>query len=132
MSEKDPRRNADGTIRKGYSLNTKGRPKGTTGNKHKASKANLENMLLKEGLASMKAIKAMADKAAESGDLTTAFKCYVFVADKYYQLVIHNDRIEMQAIKDEEQARLKQQKLDAETTEDPSTYQNVIVTFGTA
>lgn len=127
----DERRNPDGTIKKGHSLNLRGRPKGSgKGTKHRHSKATLETMLMSTGPAALRAIKKMADEQLAKGNVNHAFKCYVFIADKYYQLVMHNDKIEIQAIKDEEQRKLKAQQQRDEDSEEESTYQNVIVSFG--
>lgn len=126
-------RNPDGTYPKGKSGNLRGRPKGAgKGTKHKHAKSTLETMLLTSGLASLKAIKKMADEELAKGNVNHAFKCYVFIADKYYQLVMHNDKLEIQAIKDEEQRKLKAQQQRDEDSEEDSTFQNVIVTFGSA
>ncbi len=129
----DERRNPDGTIKKGHSLNLRGRPKGSgKGNKHKHAKASLETLLMSSGPAAIRAIKKMADEEMAKGNINHAFKCYVFIADKYYQLVMHNDKVEIQAIKDEEQRKLKAQQQRDEDSEEENTYQNVIVTFGSA
>jgi hypothetical protein len=133
MSDVTPlERNPDGTFPKGKSGNLKGRPRGTKGNKHKHAKASLETLLMSSGPAAIRAIKKMADEEMAKGNINHAFKCYVFIADKYYQLVMHNDKIEIQAIKDEEQRKLKAQQQRDEDSEEENTYQNVIVTFGSA
>jgi hypothetical protein len=129
MSEVEKVRDDKGRFKAGVSGNAKGRPKGTTGNKQRAAKASLENLLMKEGPDALRKIKEIADKALLSGELNQAMKCYVFISEKYYQLVIHNDRVEIQQIKDEQARALKQQQQEAEDTEDESTYQNVVVSF---
>lgn len=86
-------RNPDGTIKKGHSLNLKGRPRGT---KNSASKALLENLAHKYGTASFKEIYNMGKDAQEKGDLVTAFKCYSFVSGQFVTITLHNDRMEMQ------------------------------------
>lgn len=126
-------RDDKGRFKKGVSGNLAGRRKGAgKGTKHKHAKSTLETMLLSTGLASLKAIKKMADDELLKGNINHAFKCYVFIADKYYQLVMHNDKLEIQAIKDEEQRKLKAQQQRDEDSEEDSTFQNVIVTFGSA
>ena len=126
-------RDDKGRFRKGVSGNLAGRRKGSgKGNKHRHSKANLETLLMSSGPAAIRAIKKMADEEMAKGNINHAFKCYVFIADKYYQLVMHNDKVEIQAIKDEEQRKLKAQQQRDEDSEEENTYQNVIVTFGSA
>jgi hypothetical protein len=125
-------RDDKGRFKRGVSGNVKGRPRNTKGNKHKHAKQTLETMLMSTGPAALKAIKKMADEELAKGNVNHAFKCYVFIADKYYQLVMHNDKVEIQAIKDEEQRKLKAQQQQDEDSEEDSTFQNVIVTFGSA
>ena len=129
MSEVEKVRDDKGRFKAGVSGNAAGRPKGTKGNKHRAAKASLENLLMKEGPEALRKIKEIADQALVKGELNQAMKCYVFISEKYYQLVIHNDRVEIQQIKDEQARALKQQQQEAEDTEDESTYQNVVVSF---
>lgn len=86
-----PRDNA-GRFVKGKSGNIKGRPKGSKG---KASKQRLDALLNKVGPESILQIKKMADLAFTKGDLVTGFKCYFALADKYYQLTIHNEKMEI-------------------------------------
>lgn len=75
--------------------NLRGRPRGTKG-KQKHSKATLENMLFKFGPDALKKIMTMANEALVKGDATTAFKCLVFISGKYYELVVHNEKISIQ------------------------------------
>lgn len=75
--------------------NLRGRPRGTKG-KQKHSKATLENMLFKFGPDALKKIMTMANEALAKGDATTAFKCLVFISGKYYELVVHNEKISIQ------------------------------------
>ena len=75
--------------------NKAGRPKGSKA-KHKHSKVTLENLLFKYGADSIKKIMAMANEALVKGDTTTAFKCLVFISGKYYELVVHNEKISIQ------------------------------------
>ena len=76
--------------------NLKGRPKNSKGSKHKASKATLENKLNKFGPEALEEIMKLGRDALSKGDVGTAIKCFIYVGDKYYQLTIHNDRIEVQ------------------------------------
>lgn len=86
-------RNPDGTIKKGHSLNLKGRPRGT---KNSASKAKLENLADKFGTLAFKEIYNMGKDAQEKGDLVTAFKCYSFVSGQFVTITLHNDRMQLQ------------------------------------
>lgn len=117
-------RDESGRFRKGVSGNPNGRKKGTTGSKHKASKARLETLLMKHGPESITAIKEMAQLALEKGDLNTAFKCHIWIGDKFYQLVIHNEKVQIQELKD------KQKEDDEEDHSDEGeTFHNVEISF---
>lgn len=101
-------RDDKGRIKPGHTLNANGRPKNTKGSKHKFSKAKLENLLNKFGPEAIQQIMEIGQKALSQGDIGTALKTFVWIGDKYYQLTIANDRIEIQ-----EQKR-QQDKEDAE------------------
>ena len=107
MSE-EVKRDSSGKFVKGVSGNPLGRSKGTKGVKHRASKAKLENLLNKFGPEAIQQIMEIGQKALSQGDIGTALKTFVWIGDKYYQLTIANDRIEIQ-----EQKR-QQDKEDAE------------------
>ena len=91
--------------------NKAGRPKGSKA-KHKHSKVTLENLLFKYGADSIKKIMAMANEALVKGDTTTAFKCLVFISGKYYELVVHNEKISIQ----EKQLKEKESKEEEESS----------------
>lgn len=104
-------RDDKGRFKKGSeSPNKFGRPKGTKGSKHKASKAKLESLLLSEGPEAILKIKEIAEKALLDKDLSTAFKCYVWIGDKYYSVIIHNDKLEIQQARDEEYRAFKERQ----------------------
>lgn len=127
-------RDEKGRFKKGISPNAKGRPRGTKGVKHRMSKAALENMLHKDGLWAFKELRKLAEQAIAKGDLNTAFKCLVTIGDKYYQLTIHNDKVEIQAMKDAEAKKLKAQK-ESQIEEDGDEtidYSNVVISFPVA
>lgn len=127
-------RDEKGRFKKGISPNAKGRPKNTKGVKHKFSKAALENMLHKDGLWAFRELRKLAEEAIKKGDLNTAFKCLVTIGDKYYQLTIHNDKVEIQAMKDAEAKKLKAQK-ESQIEEDGDEaidYSNVVISFPVA
>lgn len=95
-SSKVVERDEKGRFKRGAaSPNPRGRRVGSKG-KHKASKMTLENMLFKAGPDALKKIMTMANEALAKGDATTAFKCLVFISGKYYELVVHNEKISIQ------------------------------------
>jgi hypothetical protein len=98
--------------------NLRGRPKGSKA-KHKHSKTTLENLLFKYGADSIKKIMTMANEALAKGDTTTAFKCLVFISGKYYELVVHNEKISIQ----------EKQLKDKEVDEDDSSNNYTTVEF---
>lgn len=95
-----------------------GRPKGSKG-KHKHSKQTLENMLFKAGPDALKKIMTMANEALVKGDATTAFKCLVFISGKYYELVVHNEKISIQ------EKQLKEKEKDTEEDDSSNGYTTV-------
>lgn len=98
--------------------NLRGRPRGTKG-KQKHSKATLENMLFKFGPDALKKIMTMANEALVKGDATTAFKCLVFISGKYYELVVHNEKISIQ------EKQLKEKEKDTEEDDSSNGYTTV-------
>lgn len=112
-------RDDKGRFKKGSeSPNRKGRPVGSRG-KHKFSKQTLENMLFKFGPDALKKIMTMANEALVKGDTTTAFKCLVFISGKYYELVVHNEKISIQ------EKQLKDKEKDTEEEESSNGYTTV-------
>lgn len=112
--------------------NLKGRPKGTKGVKHRNSKAALETQMHKDGLWSFRKLREIAEKAMKDGDMNLAVKVLVMIGNKYFELTLHNDKVEMQAIKDAEARKLKEKKLidiDENGDEDVD-YSNVVINFG--
>lgn len=99
--------------------NPAGRKKGTKGSKHKASKAKLETLLMQGGPESFKAIQEIANKALAEGDIGTALRCHFFVGTKYYELILHNDRIEIQELKRIQKEKDSEQEQDDEVFEAP-------------
>lgn len=93
MAEEDIKRDQSGKFRKGVSGNPAGRKKGT---KNSASKAKLDNLADKYGSMAFKKIFEMGEAAAAKGDMTTAYRCYSFVAGQYVTITIHNDRMQLQ------------------------------------
>lgn len=98
--------------------NKAGRPKGSKA-KHKHSKQTLENLLFKYGADSIKKIMTMANEALAKGDATTAFKCLVFISGKYYELVVHNEKISIQ------EKQLKEKEKDTEEDDSSNGYTTV-------
>lgn len=91
MAKKEDIRNDDGTIKKGFSLNPKGRPRNS---KNQASKQKLDNLADKYGSLALKKIFEMGEAALAKGDTNTAYRCYSFVAGHYVTITLHNDRME--------------------------------------
>lgn len=83
-------RNEDGTIKKGFSLNPKGRPRNS---KNQVSKQKMDNLADKYGSMAFKELFLMGKDAQEKGDNALAYKCYAFVAGQYVTITLHNDRI---------------------------------------
>ena len=98
--------------------NKAGRPKGSKA-KHRHSKQTLENMLFKAGPDALKKIMTMANEALAKGDATTAFKCLVFISGKYYELVVHNEKISIQ------EKQLKEKGKDTEEDDSSNGYTTV-------
>lgn len=115
----DEIRNNDGTFKKGKSGNERGRPKGAAG---KHSKAKLDSMTNVAGPRSFKKLQDLADKLEERGDLMGAVKIHVFIAGKWFELVFHNEKVELQ--------RAKQSDVDDMTDTQEETYEGVVVKFG--
>ena len=118
-----PVRDDKGRFAKGKSGNPRGRKKGTTGNKHKFAKQSLENMLFKFGPEALKNIMKMAQDAMQKNDGVTAFKCLVFISGKYYDLIVHNEKISIQ------EAQMKAKAESEEESQDTSDNGQVEVTF---
>lgn len=118
-SSKVVERDEKGRFKRGAaSPNPRGRRKGSKG-KHLHSKQTLENMLFKAGPDALKKIMQMANEALAKGDATTAFKCLVFISGKYYELVVHNEKISIQ------EKQLKDKEKDTEEEESSNGYTTV-------
>lgn len=111
-----------GKFKAGVSGNKNGRPKGSGGNKHKASRAKLETLLMKYGPEAIQEIMKLGQAAIAKGDIGTAFKTFVWIGDKYFALTVQNDKLEIQQIKDK-------QKIDEEDTDEGETFHNVEISF---
>jgi len=115
IQDKVIERDNKGRFKRGAaSPNKRGRPVGSKA-KHKFSKQTLENLLFKFGADSIKKIMDMANQALAKGDTTTAFKCLVFISGKYYELIVHNEKVSIQ------ERQLKEKEKDSEDEEDNST-----------
>lgn len=90
-------RNSDGTFRKGApSPNPAGRGKGK---KSEVTYNKLKSDYDKQGKLALDRIMEIADKLFEAGQLSSALKAYVFVADKKYQLTIHDHKLYIEEVK---------------------------------
>lgn len=116
-------RDDKGRIKKGHSLNLAGRPKGSGGNKHKASRSKLETLLMKYGPEAIQEIMKLGQAAIAKGDIGTAFKTFVWIGDKYFALTVQNDKLEIQQIKD------KQKEDEEDHSDEGETFHNVEISF---
>lgn len=89
------------------SPNPSGRPKHS---KNKVSKNKLDNLLLKAGPDAIDQIMTIMKEAALAKDWHLAMKAGVWIGDKYYQLVLHNEKLEL--------AQVQKDKPSAEDEED--------------
>jgi hypothetical protein len=115
----DQIRNPDGTIKKGHTLNRNGRPVGAKG---KHSKAKLESLLNLAGPSSLKKLQELAATLEERGDVGAAIKIHVYLSGKWFELLIHNEKVELQ--------RAKQSDVDDMADTQEETYEGVVVKFG--
>ena len=106
----DDRRNPDGTIKKGHTINKNGRPKNAKG---KYAKVKMENLLAKAGPESLQMIMDAAKKLMEQGQLSAGAKLLIPVLDKWYSLTIYNDKIQIA----EEKGKKAQDEDDEESFE---------------
>jgi hypothetical protein len=113
------KRDEKGRPVKGQSLNPSGRPRGSKG---KHSKAKLESMLSLAGPQSLKKLQELATTLEERGDVGAAIKIHVYLSGKWFELLIHNEKVELQ--------RAKQSDVDDMADTQEETYEGVVVKFG--
>lgn len=113
-------RNSKGQFPRGVSGNPLGRTKGAKG---KHSKAKLDSMLNLAGPTSLKKLQEIAEKYELKGDLGGAMRIHVFIAGKWMELLIHNEKIELQKAKESDVKELENTPAEE--------YQGVVVKFGT-
>lgn len=94
---KEIKRNPDGTVAKGNSLNPSGRPKGK---KSEVAYNKLKADYDKQGKHALDRITEIADALFKKGELLQAMKGYIFVADKKYQITIHDHKLYLEEVKD--------------------------------
>lgn len=94
VDEEEIKRDSKGRIKKGYSLNAKGRPKGTTS---KLNENRLTNLLNKHGVEALTEIMRLAQIEAAKGNSATAIKAYAVVFDKYVQSVHKQQAADLKA-----------------------------------
>lgn len=92
--EEEIKRDSKGRVKKGYSLNAKGRPKGTTS---KLNENRLTNLLNKHGVEALTEIMRLAQIEAAKGNSATAIKAYAVVFDKYVQSVHKQQAADLKA-----------------------------------
>jgi hypothetical protein len=112
-------RDSAGKFKKGVSGNPAGRKVGAKG---KHSKAKLESMLSLAGPASLKKLQELAATLEERGDVGAAIKIHVYLSGKWFELLIHNEKVELQ--------RAKQSDVDDMADTQEETYEGVVVKFG--
>lgn len=115
----DEIRDDKGKFRKGVSGNRNGRPVGSKG---KHSKAKLESMLSLAGPASLRKLQELAEKLELKGDVGAAIKIHVYLSGKWFELLIHNEKVELQ--------RAKQSDVEDMADTQEETYEGVVVKFG--
>jgi hypothetical protein len=114
------KRDPSGKFVKGApSPNKLGRPRGTKGSKHKISRAKLETLLMSAGPESFKQIQEIAALALANQDIGTALRCHFFIGQKFYELVVHGDRLEVQELKRIQKEKDSEQEQDDEVFEAP-------------
>lgn len=94
-------RNDKGRFIKGVSGNPNGRGKGSQSKLNKTKMVTLAN---KHGIKSFEDIVRLGKKAEKEGQLTTALKAAMFVAEKYLQLILQQDKtaLELQKLRTKE------------------------------
>jgi hypothetical protein len=114
------KRDPSGKFVKGApSPNKSGRPKNTKGSKHKVSRAKLETLLMSAGPESFKQIQEIAALALANKDIGTALRCHFFIGQKFYELVVHGDRLEVQELKRLQKEKESEDEQDDEVFEAP-------------
>lgn len=120
------KRKKNGTFRRGQSGNLKGRPKNT---KNKHSEEKLTSLLNRGGAAGIQMVTKIMYEAYEKEDRNLAMKCGVWLGEKYYQVTLHNQKLEMQRLADKKKEKVSEE--DEEEVED-YTKTGVVFTFGAA
>lgn len=126
----DSIRDESGKFKKGVSGNAKGRPRNTKGSKHKYAKSTFENKLNKAGPEAFDEIMAIGREARAAGDIGTALRCFMWVGGKQYEMIVHNDRIEIQELKRIQKEKESEDEQDDEVFEAPQvsfSFQPVVV-----
>lgn len=97
----DIERLPDGKFPAGVSGNKNGRPKGTAA---KAAKKGLDKKLKQLGPEAFDIAKEIMLEARAEGDNSTALKAAIWIGDKYYQLTLHNEKLEIAEQKDKQKS----------------------------
>lgn len=91
--EEAPKRDAKGRFIKGISGNSAGRGKGK---QSKLNKVKMVTALNKHGIASLEAIVRIAKKAEKDGQLATSMKGHSFIAEKYLNAVVQQEKLALE------------------------------------
>lgn len=113
------KRKKNGQFRRGVSGNVKGRP---VRSKNKHSKEKLESLVNRGGAAGLQMIMKIMKEAYDAEDKNLAVKCAVTLADKYYHLTLHNEKLEIQKT----EAKKKTTKSDDIDEEDSNDFGQVV------
>lgn len=89
-------RDESGRFKSGVSGNKNGRPKGK---KSEVAYNKLKADYDKQGKHALDRITEIADMLFKKGEYISAMKGYIFVADKKYQLTIHDHKIYLEEVK---------------------------------
>lgn len=87
------KRRKSGQFKRGQSGNPNGRPRSS---KNKHSKEKLESLVNRGGASGLQMIMKIMKEAYDDKDKNLALKCAVTMADKYYHLTLHNEKLEIQ------------------------------------
>lgn len=87
------KRRKSGQFKRGQSGNPKGRP---VSSKNRHSKDKLEALVNRGGASGLQMIMKIMKEAYDDKDKNLAVKCAVTLADKYYHLTLHNEKLEIQ------------------------------------
>ena len=116
------KRRKNGQFRRGVSGNPAGR-KPSSKNRH--SKAKLDTMIERGGVAGIKMAMKIMQEAYAEGDKQLALRASIQFMDKHYNLVLHNEKVELQKL----EAKKKTTKSGSEESEEDDNDFGQVVEF---